>query len=211
VLVPPVPGVASALGLLVSNLKRDYVQSHFADLEDVSPSAIQGRFEGMEARGRQELEEEGIPADEVQCERALDLRYSIQKYELTVPVTGGALQESDKAAWRRLFDERHEQQYGTRATDQPVEIVSYRLTAKVVLPKPRSRELSHHREAPALKGHRRAYFDGWIECPLYARERLLHGHHLCGPAIIEQADSTIVVHPRQEAHVDRFGNLIIEL
>ncbi len=58
---------------------------------------------------------------------------------------------------------------------------------------------------------RRAYFDGWLDCPLYARERLSHGHRLRGPAIIEQVDSTIVLHPRQEAHVDRFGNVIIEV
>ncbi len=213
VIVPPSPGVASAMGLLVSDLKRDYIQTRFARLEDVTASEIQGRFESMEASAREELEEEGIPATEIRCERALDLRYSIQKYELTVPVESGALEETDKATWRRLFDERHEQHYGTRATDQPVEIMTYRLTAKVALPRLRARELPLGGEDPkaALKGHRRAYFDGWLDCPLYARERLSHGHRLRGPAIIEQVDSTIVLHTRQEAHVDRFGNVIIEI
>ncbi len=213
VIIPPVPGVAGAMGLLVSDLKRDYIQSRFADLTEVSAREVQARFEAMEIRARQELEEEGIPTGEVRCERAVDLRYSIQKYELSVPVSGGPLREADKATWRCLFDERHEQHYGTRATDQRVEIVSYRLTAKVTLPRPRARELPPQGESPeaALKGRRRAYFEGWVDCPLYARERLACGNRLRGPAIIEQVDSTIVIHPGQEAHVDRFGNVIIEL
>ncbi len=213
VLVPPVPGVASAMGLLVSDLKRHYLQSHFAVLSDIAASEVQARFEAMEAAARRELEEDGLPAEQIQCERSLDLRYSIQKYELGIPVADGTLQDSDKATWRRQFDEKHEQHYGTRATDQIVEIVNYRLTAKVVLPKPPAQEYPWQGEDPrvALKGSRQVYFDGWLDCPQYARERLASGNRLCGPAIIEQVDSTIVVYPDQEAHVDRFGNIIIEL
>ena len=213
VLVPPFPGLASAMGLLVSDLKRDYVQTRFADLEDVTASEVQERFEAMEAQARQEFEAQGISPDRIQHERALDLRYSIQKYELPVPVAGNGLKEADRLAWRRLFDDLHEKHYGSRATDQRVEIVNYRLTARVVLPKPVVRELSLDGENPdvALKGRRRAYFDGWFDCPIYARERLLCGNRLQGPAIIEQMDSTIVVQPEREALVDRFGNVIIEL
>ncbi len=213
VLVPPVPGVASAMGLLVSDLKRHHLQSHFAVLSDIAAGEIQARFEAMEAAARRELEEDGLPAEQIQCERSLDLRYSIQKYELGVPVADGTLHDSDKATWRRQFDEKHEQHYGTRATDQIVEIMNYRLTAKVVLPKPPAREYPWQGEDPrvALKGSRQVYFDGWLDCPQYARERLASGNRLRGPAIIEQVDSTIVVYPDQEAHVDRFGNIIIEL
>ena len=63
----------------------------------------------------------------------------------------------------------------------------------------------------ALKQFRRAYFDGWVDCPVYAREKLGNGNRLAGPAIIEQVDSTIVIHPGQRAHVDCFGNVIIEV
>ena len=212
VLVPPVPGVASAMGLLVADLRRDYVRSRFADLEAVTAAEVQHHFEEIEATARRELEQEGIAPARIACARALDLRYSIQKYELTVTVAGGALKAEDTAAWRRLFDERHEQHYGTRATDQRVEIVSYRVTASVALPKPEARELPRGGASAdaALKNRRRAHFDGWIDCPVYDRERLTHGNRLSGPAIIEQVDSTIVVHPGQDAHVDRFGNVIVE-
>lgn len=213
VLVPPFPGVTSAMGLLVSNLKRNYVQTRFADLQDVTASKVQERFEAMETAARQEFEAQGISPDSIQHERALELRYSIQKYELPVPVAGKTLKEADKLTWRRLFDELHEKHYGSRATDQRVEVVNYHLTTRVALPKPVVRELSPGGEDPhaALKGQRKAYFDGWFDCPIYDRERLLCGTHLHGPAIIEQMDSTIVVHPGQEALVDRFGNVIIEL
>lgn len=213
VLVPPSPGLASAMGLLVSDLKRHYVQTRFADLEEVTASEVQERFETMEAAAKREFEAQGIPADSIQHERALDLRYSIQKYELPVPVARKTLSDTDKPEWRRLFDELHEKQYGSRAHDQRVEIVNYRLTTRVVFPRPVVQERSHGGEDPraALKDRRKAYFDRWLDCPIYDRGRLLCGNLLHGPAIVEQMDSTIVVHPGQKAVVDRFGNLIIEL
>jgi N-methylhydantoinase A len=213
VLIPAVPGVASAMGLLVSDLKRDYVQTRLGDLDEVQVAEVQDCFAAMEAAALQEMNEEQISAADVRFERKLDLRYSIQKYELPVPVAEGELREIDKTTWRRLFDERHEQHYGSRATDQRVEIVNYHLTARVVLPKPEITELRLQGENPegALKGRRRAYFDGWVDCPLYDREGLGCGNRLIGPAIVEQPDSTIVIHPGQSAEVDRFGNVIINV
>ncbi|HSU87550.1 MAG TPA: hydantoinase/oxoprolinase family protein, partial [Terriglobia bacterium] len=204
---------ASAMGLLVSDLKRDYVQTTLGDLDEVQVAEVQDCFAAMEAAALQEMNEEQISAADVRFERKLDLRYSIQKYELPVPAAEGELREIDKTTWRRLFDERHEQHYGSRATDQRVEIVNYHLTARVVLPKPEITELRRQGENPegALKGRRRAYFDGWVDCPLYDRERLGCGNRLIGPAIVEQPDSTIVIHPGQLVEVDRFGNVIINV
>ena len=213
VLIPPSPGVHSAVGLLVSDLKRDYIQTHFAELEKVAASEVQRRFEAMERIAREEFAAQGISPDKIQHERAIDLRYSIQKYELPVPVARTVLAETDKGGWRRTFDELHEKHYGSRAQDQRVELVNYRLTTKVVLPKPHAVEQADHEETPdgALKGRRRAYFDGWQDCPIYDRERLVCGNRIRGPAIIEEMDSTIIIHPRQAARVDRFGNVILEL
>ena len=146
-------------------------------------------------------------------ERAIDLRYSIQKYELPVPVARAGLKPDAIAAWRRAFDEIHEKHFGSRAEDQKVEIVNYRLTTKVIVPKPAVAESPAQGTScdGAIKARRRAYFDGWHDTPIYDREKLRSGNRLRGPAIIEQMDSTTVVHPGQSAQIDRFGNIIIEL
>ncbi|MGH7784865.1 MAG: hypothetical protein ACREO5_13615, partial [Candidatus Binatia bacterium] len=212
-IIPIAPGVASAMGLLVSDLKRDYLLTRVADLENVRAEEVRSYFDALEKVALEEMTGEKIPVHLICMERALELRYAIQKYELAVPVKNGELTENDKIAWRQLFDERHEQHYGTRATDQKVEIVNYRVTARVPLPKPNPPifPLQEESPSPALTGYRRAYFDGWVDCPVYTREKLGNGNRLAGPAIIEQVDSTIVIHPGQKADIDRFGNVIIEV
>lgn len=213
VLVPASPGVHSAMGLLVSDLKRDYVQTHFALLQDIDVAEVGRRFETMEALAQQEFEAQGIPSEQIVHERAIDLRYSIQKYELPVPVARRGLSDDDRLRWRRMFDETHEKHFGSRAEDQKVELVNYRLTTRVIVPKPAVTEaaLTTTVRSNAIKARRRAYFDGWHETPIYDREKLLPGNRVAGPAIIEQMDSTTVVHPGMNAEIDRFGNIIIEL
>jgi N-methylhydantoinase A len=213
VMVPASPGVHSAMGLLVSDLKRDYIQTHFADLESVDVNEIGQRFGALEAAAQQEFESQGIPSGQIVHERAIDLRYSIQKYELPVAVARTGLKPDDLARWRKAFDEAHEKHFGSRAEDQKVELVNYRLTTRVVVPKPAVVESPAHGAecTMAIKSRRQAYFDGWHDTPVYDRGRLVSGNRLSGPAIIEQMDSTTVVHPGQSAQIDRFGNLIIEL
>jgi N-methylhydantoinase A len=213
VLVPASPGVHSAMGLLVSDLKRDTVETHFAELDAVDVNQIQRRFEALEEAAHEEFASQGIPPERIVHERAIDLRYSIQKYELPVPIGRGQLKADDKPRWRRTFDEVHERHFGSRAEDQKVEVVNYRLTTKVLVPKPAVTESPMRPElaAEAVKAHRHAYFDGWCDCPIYDRARLVSGNRLRGPAIIEQMDSTTLVHPGQEARIDGFGNIIIEI
>ena len=213
VIVPASPGVHSAMGLLVSDLKRDYIQTHFADLESFDVDALQHRFDAMEALAQQEFESQGIAPEQIVHERAIDLRYSIQKYELPVPVARSGLKPADVIAWRDAFHDIHEKHFGSRAEDQKVEIVNYRLTTKVIVPKPAvvASPLQVANCDGAIKARRRAYFDGWHDTPVYDREQLHAGNRLSGPAIIEQMDSTTVVHPGQTAAIDRFGNIIIEI
>ncbi|HEX6770104.1 MAG TPA: hypothetical protein VF208_12190, partial [Candidatus Binatia bacterium] len=174
---------------------------------------LQRRFDSMEALAQQEFESQGIAPEQIVHERAIDLRYSIQKYELPVPVARAGLKADAIGVWRKTFDEIHEKHFGSRAEDQKVEIVNYRLTTKVIVPKPKVAELPAQGANcdGAIKARRPAYFDGWHDTPVYDRDKLHSGNQLSGPAIIEQMDSTTVVHPGQTAHIDRFGNIIIEL
>ncbi len=213
VIIPAAPGVHSAMGLLVSDLKRDYIQTHFADLESIDVDELQRRFDAMEAAAQQEFESQGIAREQIVHERAIDLRYSIQKYELPVFVPRTGLQPAMIAAWREAFHEIHEKHFGSRADDQNVEIVNYRLTSKVIVPKPAAVEAPTQGAQcdSAIKTRRQAFFDGWHETPVYDRGELHPGNRLSGPAIIEQMDSTTVVHPGQSAQIDRFGNIVIDI
>jgi N-methylhydantoinase A len=123
------------------------------------------------------------------------------------------LRAESKAAWRKDFDQVHEKHFGSRAEDQKVEVVNYRLTTKVVVPKPAVTEspLGDASADRAIKARRRAYFDGWHDTPIYDRRKLIAGNQVRGPAIIEQMDSTTVVHPGQMAQIDTFANIIIDI
>jgi N-methylhydantoinase A len=181
-------------------------------LDAVDPREIQRRFEAMEQAAQEEFASQGVPLERIVHERAIDLRYSIQKYELPVPVARGQLENEDKAAWRRAFDEVHEKHFGSRAEDQKVELVNYRLTTRVLVPKPAVTQSPLRQEIAdqAIKLRRKAYFGGWYDCPVYGRERLTSGNRVPGPAVIEQMDSTTVVHPGMAAQIDGYGNIIIE-
>ena len=112
------------------------------------------------------------------------------------------------------FHIEHDRAYGYSAPTEPVEFVNLRLTAIGRIAKPRLRELEGNNTdiAAAQKATRSVYFaesNGYVECPIYDRYRLDPGCVLTGPAIVEEIDSTTVIHPGYRAQVDRFGNLIL--
>jgi len=210
IIVPPNPGMFSALGLLTADLFHDYAQALVRRMDDVSPEAVETRFREMEAEGRETLAREGVAPDAMRFLRRLDLRYLGQSYELTVdapaPFDAGAMQEAVAA-----FHRRHREVYGYSAEGEPVEVVNVRLRAVGAIPKPRLRELPPRRGGAQPVSRRPVYFEstGWVETPVYEREAMGGGGRLAGPAIVEQYDSTTVVYPGWRASVDRFGNLIL--
>ena len=117
------------------------------------------------------------------------------------------------ASARAAFDDLHERLHGHRAEDAAVEVVTYWTIALAHVPtvslEPRGKSSAD--QQAAHKGTRRAWFRdlGWVECPLYQRDRLLPGARLMGPAIVEQVDSTTVVHPGQRLEVDEYDNILL--
>jgi N-methylhydantoinase A len=212
VIVPLHPGVFSALGLLMSDVRHDYVRSKLTAFPVATPGGVNEVFSELERQVIAELEEEGFAADRIRLARALDLRYAGQGYELTIPCPAlGSAEELARV--RAAFDAEHKQQFGHAAPEELVEIVSYRVRSTgVVAP------VAMKRFAPAgaqledaLRERRRVRFDGSeIECPVYRREGLDVGLTFSGPAIIEQLDCTIVVCPGQVVSVDQFRNLIVK-
>ncbi len=198
VLVPRAGGVLSALGLAISDLRRDYVSPYLANLADVNVRELKETFEGMEGVAAKDL-------DGPRYTRRADLRYRGQSFELTVEAQRPL--EVDKL--EECFHAAHEQRYGYRMEDEPVELVNLRLTATVPVDKPELKETQPKGEAEV--GRRRSNFDGeWQEVPVLDRERMGRGSEVEGPAIVEFKESTCVVSPGWQGQVDGVGTLVLE-
>ena len=211
VVVPLYPGVYSAMGLLMSDVKHDYIRSKLAGLAAVTADGIAGVFAQLQTHAMRDLHDEGFGAAQIAIERALDMRYAGQGYEITIPCEF-PLHAGSLLRLRARFDESHKQMFGHTAPEEPVEIVSYRLRGigrvpPVELPK----HLAHGGALKdALRETRKARFDGvTLDCPVYQRGRLDVGARFAGPAIVDQLDATTVIPPGHIARVDAFKNILV--
>ncbi len=202
-LIPRSPGIFSATGLLTTDLKRDAAVTIMQRLDEVDEAEVEATFAELEAAGREELAREGLAGDQVEFLRQLDVRYVGQSYELTIPAGDGLLER---------FHAEHDRTYGFAAAAEPVELVSLRLTSIGRIAKPPVQRLERG-ETPEPKERRAVYFaetNGYADCPIYDRYGLPAGAAFAGPAVVEEFDSTTVVHPGFAVRVDETGNLIIE-
>jgi N-methylhydantoinase A len=159
-----------------------------------------------------DLRHDGFASEQVRLQRAVDLRYGGQGYEITVPCDHAPMTQNRLAALRTRFDQQHKAMFGHMAPEEPVEIVSYRvrgigLLPPVTLPKfaPSGTSLGD-----ALRATRRVRFDGAdLDCPVYQRESLDVGLAIEGPAILDQYDCTTVIWPGQVGRVDAWKNLVV--
>jgi N-methylhydantoinase A len=195
VLIPRAGGVLSALGLAISDLRRDYVSPYLEALEEADEREVEGSFEDMENTAAEDLEGPGYI-------RRADLRYRGQSFELTV--VADAVEKLEER-----FHAAHEQRYGYRMEDEPVELVNLRLIATVPVEKPKIDEPD--RKGSVEAGRREANFDGeWREAPVLDREKMGEGSEVDGPAIVEFRESTCVVRPGWRGVVDGVGTLVLE-
>jgi N-methylhydantoinase A len=214
IVVPPSPGLLCALGLLVEDLRTDAVRTCVAPLDAETLPRLDTLFAEMEAEALAWLERERVPPARRSLERWLDMRYAGQNYELLVPVPDEVWPGQRVDPLRARFLGLHEATYGFAAPDEPIQIVNARLVARgrpdpPALPKsPRAAA-----DVTAALTARRPVFleaaDAFVECPVYDRRRLARGHVIAGPAVIEQFDSTTLLHPGQRAEVDDLGALLI--
>ena len=212
-LVPVSPGTTSAMGLLVTDLKHDYSMTLIQRTDRLDADAVNHCYREMEERGRKALLGEGMLGARIGFERQIEMRYVGQSYELPVPLPDGKVEDA-LAGMLRRFHEEHERAYGFAAPAEPVEFVTLRLTAVGGIAKPKLREIPKREGdvSTARRTVRKVYFAearGFIDCPSYDRYRLSAGGVVEGPAIVEEMDSTTVIHPGFRAEVDRFGNLLI--
>jgi N-methylhydantoinase A len=216
IVIPQAPGHFSALGMLMADLRRDYVQTLFERMDDLEMVELEDQFKKLEGEGRQALEESGIPTDHVVFERAADMRYVGQEHAVAVRMPAHVGDESARAEIKRRFDDAHELRYSHSAPDESADIVSLRVSAIGHLGKPQFPQVPQGEKTPptnARRGVRIVIFEGLgaVEATVYDRSKLLHGNFIGGPAIIEEAASTTVVEPGDSVTVNAFGHLVMKL
>ena len=214
VLVPPSPGIASALGMLATDIRHEFVATRRLRLAGLAPAALEALFADFVAEGAARLDRDGVPLAERRVLRSADLRYHGQSFELPVTVPPGPLSAADLLRLRDEFHAMHERAYGYAAPDDPVELVNVRLAAIGVTPKPRRAPLAEGGPSAAsgLKGRRNIWFAeaaGFRPTQVLDRGKLLRGNVIDGPAIVEEPDASTLVHPGWTATVDEHGNLVL--
>ena len=214
VVVPQSPGVASALGMLVTDLRHDYRLTRMQPLEQADLEDLNAVFNDFRRCAQKALGEEGFMKEAILLRPYTDLRYFGQSWKLPIELPDEELSEAHLKAVRADFDARHEQLYGYKVPEEPVEIVNLGLSAIGIIPKPRLIEVSVGGSSPeaAYTGSRPVYFADlgeFVECPVYRRYQLAQGNLIRGPAVIEEMDSNSIIHSGYSAEVVRHGTLII--
>lgn len=215
ILVPRNPGILCALGLLLTDIRRDFSVTHRLSLEAANAEDIRQTVSGLEADAQSWFEEENIGPDRRRVLASADMRYAGQNYELNIPFSDVSGNSEFIERLLANFDQAYERQYDYTAPDEAVEIVTFRVEAYGVVEKP---AFEIHEDAgpdpsAAFQTSRQVYHPEngeFIDSPVYDRERLRAGNVIPGPAIVEQMDSTTLILPGQTGQVDSHLNLVIQ-
>ena len=212
VIVPPSPGVFSALGFLQSEFKNEFVRTFIGSIDSIDPQDIASTFTTLRQQAEDWLARENIAPERRRVRPSLDLRYEQQGYEVTVDITSPTVGPDEIADAIARFHDLHERLYGVRF-QVPVELVALRITAVGETPEVIGSFGGASGGASAedaIISRESAYFDDdWREIPHYERDRLAVGHAVVGPAVIHQYDSTTLVLPKHRAEIDEHKNIVI--
>src|SRR5947199_1181159 len=210
VICPPIPCAFSALGLIGTDLKRDYVQTLHSTAA-VEPQALEAAFATLEKRGAAMLERAGIAPERRRLVRSVDARYPRQSHELEVPVARGRIEAATLAQIAEAFHERHLHTYGHDNRSEPVQVVSARVAAIGATAPLTIRDTVARRGTDPIKAKRQIWFrqTGVIDAAIYDRKRMPAGLTLAGPVVIESLESTILVPPGWHAIMDEHGFVLL--
>lgn len=195
VLVPRACGVLSALGLAISDLRRDYVKPLLRPLDLLDEHELEAGLMELARSAQSDL-------DNPECRALADLRYRGQSFELSIRADEGR-------ALERRFHDAHERRYGYSMPDEPIELVALRLVAAVRLAKPSLWERPA-KQAARPAGQRTANFGGqWRGVGVYAREEMGAGSMVEGPCIVDFPEATCVVEEGWRGAIDEVGSLVL--
>jgi N-methylhydantoinase A len=209
IVVPPSPGLFSAVGLLEAAPEQHFVRTAIRPIASLDLPDLNRDFRELEAAAKVSLQDEGYPAEAAEYVRHADLRYAGQAYELTIPAPTGTLSRADLDRLAEGFEREHERTYGHRANGEPVEVVNLRLVARV--PSAPAQSLRPTALHSTVQTERPAYFGpehGTLLTPIIGRGDL-DGSPRPGPFVVEEYDATIIIPPESRAWLDEFGNVQI--
>ena len=209
--IPVWPGVTSALGCIIADVRHDFTQMINKRLDDLTTSDIYDPLEQYAARGKRIIERAEILLEHVDVLHQADISYDGQIHEVLTPLPVERCSPDDV---RRAFQESYRARYGHILEGRPIYIAALH-TAVIGVRSPIDilgrRDIRASTLEDALSEHRLVYFqEGFEECPVYDRDRMPVNSSLTGPAIIEQADATTVIEPEIRVQIDERGNIILE-
>ena len=212
VVIPPIPGCNSALGILSSDVRHDLVATLRARMTRLPPSELGEALSTMAGEAQRELEEDGIPPEMRRLQASLDMRYAGQAYELNVPLSSIRPDPSTMGQAVADFHTAHETRYGHALADDMVDLVNVRLTGLGHTPKPRlgGEGTASGKAEPRTRRRVVSVLGQEAAVPIYHREDLRPGHTVDTPCIIQQLDSTTYL-PLGEARVHATGSIVVEL
>ena len=217
ILIPMATGQFSALGMLLSDIRHDFVRVSLALGTELDAETVEGRYQELVAEGRQTLAHEKVPEEYMAFQRSLDMRYVGQEYTVTVTVPS-RLSGDWLPPIRAQFDRLHERTYGHASAEEPVEVVTLRLTAFGRMPELTLKRLPEGGPTPpteARRGELPVYFGrserqrALVDCTVYDRDALLAGNVVVGPALVLEMGATTVLNPGFRLAVTPLGSLLI--
>ena len=211
VLVSPYAPVFSGFGIAGCDIQRQYTRSRPMTLP-APPAQFNAIFSDLEAAAIRDAVQS---AGELELERFLDMKFRRQVHNVRIPVPSGELRSQETDALMVNFEEAYERIYGkgTAYRKAGVEVSNFIVTAttKTYKPKLKEDEWEGADPEPARVGERQVYFEEFIQTPVFSMELLRPGNRIAGPAIVESPATTLLLHPRQTARVDRSRNLLLQV
>ncbi|WJR69119.1 hydantoinase/oxoprolinase family protein [Neorhizobium sp. CSC1952] len=217
VIIPKLPGTFSALGMLMASWRQDFVQTFIGRVGELTEEAVNKVYQELVASAREQMKRDGISETEADYRFFADLRYAGQEHAISIPIESTAQLFGDTGEVRKRFDAEHDRRYSQSAPTEALEVVSLRL----VLTAARTDNVAEEwlsrpwePEAEAEVGSRDVVFDDAskpLKTAIYWRPALPAGFKLTGPAVIEEPNSTILIHPGDEVVVHEAGHLLVTL
>ena len=215
-IVPRESSVLCAYGMLMGDIKHDFVRTFVARLDSVDWPRLKAVIAGMAQDGDRILDEEHIPANRRRIAVKLDCRYLKQYHEVSFEVPMAAIRAGDAATIGRMFHAEHNRLYGYSLAEQkvPAEIINVRLQAVGITDKPTGRSEPHAGPdgSAAIKGERGVYIPedkAFRPVPIHDGHKLRHGNRIAGPAMIEEVTTAIFVSAAYDCVCDSTGSFAV--